>query len=353
MPRILITGGCGFVGSTLALRLKAENPTTELVCLDSFYRRGSELNAARLTEHGIRVVNGDVRDPAAFDLQPCSMVIDAAAEPSVMAGCGADVRYVVDTNLGGTINTLEFARKYGAAVLFLSTSRVYPVKSLRAIRLLAACTRFNLAEDQELTGISGEGVSEDFPLDGARTLYGATKLASEIMVGEYAQQFSLPTLINRCGVIAGPWQMGKVDQGVVALWTAAHHYGRPLTYIGYDGRQVRDVLHVDDLADLVIEQVSDRSSWCGGTYNVGGGSKTSVSLLELTDLVESVIGKTLAMSVSPDVREGDVPFFITDATRAKRRWNWEPTRSVETIIGDIAVWIEDNSELLRPILCGG
>ena len=187
-------------------------------------------------------------------------------------GTGAD--YVVQTNLLGAHNCFELARRDGAQVIFLSTSRVYPVAPLLALRLSEEETRFELEPEQAVAGASAHGVAEDFPLEGARTLYGATKLAAELLVTEYADGFGVRAMIDRCGVIAGPWQMGKVDQGVFTYWLLAHYPGAPLRYIGYGGtgKQVRDLMHVDDVVDLVLAQLADPDGWDGATVNVGGGA---------------------------------------------------------------------------------
>jgi CDP-paratose 2-epimerase len=358
MKRILITGGAGFVGSSLGLKLREHFPEAEILALDNLYRKGSALNRARIEAGGLTFVQRDVRDRAAFELPPCDLIVDAAAEPSVLAGRGGDVSYVVDTNLGGTLNVLEAARKWSAAVLFLSTSRVYPVERLRAVLLEEGPERFEIAERQELPGIGPAGISEEFPLHGpagsgkgkdTRTLYGATKFASEGMVVEYAAQFGVRTIVDRCGVLAGPWQMGRVDQGIVALWVAGHHYGKPLTYIGYDGKQVRDVLHVEDLADLVLRQLESRSSWDGRVYNVGGGRPASFSLRELTELTREAVGRSQEIVVDPTIRAGDVPLYITDASRVQADFGWKPGRSVEEIVRDTAEWIRGSEEELRPV----
>jgi CDP-paratose 2-epimerase len=349
MKRVLITGGAGFVGSSLALRFRRAWPSSDVLALDNLHRRGSELNVPRLTREGVRFVRADVREPAAFDLPACDLIVDAAAEPSVLAGREGDADYVVRTNLVGTLNALETARRWRAAFLFLSTSRVYPIQALREIRLAETPARFEIEERQTLPGIGPQGVSEAFPLAGSRTLYGATKLASEVMVTEYAAQFGLPTLVNRCGVLAGPWQMGKVDQGVFALWIAAHHYGRPLTYLGYGGRQVRDVLHVEDLADLVLRQAAEPARWRGEVLAVGGGAARSVSLRELTALSQRATGRSVPLAESPETRWGDVPYYVTDATRAGREWDWRPARSLDATAADVSEWIRQNEDALRPV----
>ncbi len=360
MKRILITGGAGFVGSSLALFLQQQYDGIEIICLDNLYRKGSELNKERIESVGITFIKGDVRNRKDFDIAPCDLLIDAAAEPSVMAGSAGDADYVVDTNLGGTINLLETARRWNAGVIFLSTSRVYPVELLQEIRLDECDKRFEIAEKQLLSGISQRGISENFPLDilnagdyeaerAGRTFYGATKYASEIMVREYAEHFGLRTVINRCGVLAGPWQMGKVDQGVTALWVAAHIYGKKLSYIGYKGKQVRDVLHVSDLAELIVRQIADIDNWHGDVYNVGGGREISFSLRELTDIVSTVTGQKIDIAIVNENRAGDIPLYITDITKARHKYNWQPAKKVNDIINDMARWLLDNKSVLETV----
>lgn len=360
MKRIIITGGAGFVGSSLAIYLQEVFTDTEIICLDNLYRKGSELNLIRLKQAGITFIKADVRNRDSFDIERCDLVIDAAAEPSVMAGSDGDADYVVDTNLGGTINLLETARKWNAAFLFLSTSRVYPVKLLQSIILKETDNRFEVVEQQELLGISCKGISEGFPLDvmsaegyydrrGGRTFYGATKYASEVMVREYAEHFGVKTIINRCGVLAGPWQMGKVDQGVTALWVASHIYGKKLSYIGYNGKQVRDVLHVEDLARLVVLQLARMELWNGDVYNVGGGRDISFSLRELTDVVSVVTGKSIDVGIVDEVRYGDIPLYLSDTRKVQDTFNWKPEKIAEDIVSDISHWIYDNKDMLRPI----
>ena len=146
----------------------------------------------------------------------------------------------------------------GAAVIFLSSSRVYPIARLRALPLERRGERLAVPDDASGPGWSADGITTEFPLSGFRSMYGATKLASELLLEDIARCTACRTVINRCGVIAGPWQMGKVDQGFLVLWAARHLYGGPLSYTGFggDGLQVRDVLHVDDLCDLVRLQMA-------------------------------------------------------------------------------------------------
>jgi nucleoside-diphosphate-sugar epimerase len=210
VSRILITGGAGFVGSNLAVSLASRHPDWEVVALDNLYRNGSELNLPRLEEAGVEFIKGDVREPGDLGKLPeLTALIECSAEPSVMSGVDGDTGYLVHTNLTGAYNCLELARRDAAFVVFLSTSRVYPVAALNALAYAEEETRFVLADQQPVPGASSDGISEDFPLEGARTLYGATKLAAELLIEEYREMFGLRAAVNRCGVIAGPWQMGR------------------------------------------------------------------------------------------------------------------------------------------------
>lgn len=212
----------------------------------------------------------------------------------MLAGLDSDLDYLVQTNFNGTVNLLQLARKHGAGFIFLSTSRVYPVEQLKSISLATTGTRFHANASQPMAGCGANGITHEFPLQGARSLYGATKLASELMVQEFAAAFGLQAVINRFGVIAGPWQMGKVDQGVVALWVAAHLFKRPLQYIGFggEGLQVRDVMHIHDLCRLVEMQCGNLQHWNGTAFNAGGGMASSCSLAELTTFCTEVTGSS-------------------------------------------------------------
>lgn len=350
---ILITGGCGFVGSNMALMLKSRYPHYNIVTLDNLKRRGSELNLPRLKEAGITFIHGDIRNPEDLQLdQHFDYIIDAAAEPSVMAGMGATLSYVINTNLSGTINTLELAARTGARFIFLSTSRVYPIPYLEQILYTEGDTRFLLSDEQSLPGVSARGISEAFPLDKARSVYGATKLASELLIEEFREFFDVNYVINRCGVIAGPHQMGKVDQGVITLWVARHYWGRDVAYFGYGGagKQVRDALHIFDLIDLVDYELHHFDVVSGRTMNAGGGLASSVSLAELTALCAEVTGNKVGASSVMENRKGDIPLYITDNSLITNVTGWAPRRNVRDIVTDTYNWIHANEKDLKPIL---
>ena len=353
MPRLLITGGAGFVGSNLAVSLATRHPDWDLVALDNLYRRGSALNLPRLEEAGVEFVEGDVREPTDLAKLPkLDAIVECSAEPSVMSGVDGDTGYLVHTNLTGAYNCLELARRDGAYFVFLSTSRVYPVEPQVHLKLDEAETRFELAAEQVIRGVSPAGISEEFPLEGARTLYGATKLSAELLVEEYRASLGVPAVIDRFGVIAGPWQMGKVDQGVFTHWMLAHHFRNPLSYIGFGGhgKQVRDLLHVEDLVDLVERQLLDPTKWDGLTVNAGGGRECSLSLLETTEICRRLTGNEVPITPVAETRQGDVPIYLSDCARLFDLDEWRPRRGAEEVLADIHEWIASDEERIAEAL---
>jgi CDP-paratose 2-epimerase len=329
------------VGSNLAVGLARRDPDRHVIAFDNLHRKGSELNLDRLADAGVEFVRGDVREPSDLaGLPRVDALLECSAEPSVMSGVDGDTSYLYETNLTGAYNCLEYARHHGSQFVFLSSSRVYPLAGLRSVRLVEAETRFELADEQEIEGVSAAGVSETMRLEGARTLYGTTKLAAELLVAEYAHQFGVPSVVDRCGVIAGPWQMGKVDQGVFTHWMLSHLLERPLSYIGYGGtgKQVRDLLHVDDLLDLIERQLLDPAHWHGRTFNVGGGRDVSLSLLETTAICEQLSGRSVTVSAEPEDRAGDVPVYISDCSAIFGHSDWRPARDARAVMRDIHDW---------------
>jgi CDP-paratose 2-epimerase len=353
MPKVLITGGAGFVGSNLAISIATRHPDWEFVAFDNLYRKGSALNLPRLEEAGVEFVKGDVREPDDLGRLPkFDTIIECSAEPSVMSGVDGDTGYLVHTNLTGAYNCLELARRDSAFFVFLSTSRVYPVEPQVDLKLDEAETRFELAAEQAVRGVSPAGISEDFPLEGARTLYGATKLAAELLVEEYRSSLGVPAVIDRFGVIAGPWQMGKVDQGVFTHWMLAHYFRNPLSYIGFGGhgKQVRDLLHVEDLVDLVERQLLDPAKWDGHTVNAGGGRECSLSLLETTAICRRLTGNEVPITPVAETRQGDVPIYLSDCARLFELDEWRPRRSAEQVLADIHGWIAADEERIAEAL---
>ncbi|HET6244981.1 MAG: NAD-dependent epimerase/dehydratase family protein [Bacteroidetes bacterium] len=353
MKTILITGGCGFVGSNLAINFKRDYPDTRIIAFDNLKRMGSELNISRLREIGVEFMHGDIRNKEDFnEIGEISTLIEAAAEPSVLSGINSTTDYVINTNLLGTINCLNFAVKHKANFIFLSTSRIYPVSSLNEILYENGETRFNILNNQNIPGVSKNGINEKFPINGFRSFYGTSKLSSEQFIQEYAEFYGLKSVINRCGVITGPWQMGKIDQGVVVLWLAKHYWKKELSYIGFggEGKQLRDIIHVSDLYKLIKIQMNDIDKYNKEIYNVGGGENISVSLRELTSLCEEITGNNIKIKSIAENRIADIPLYITDNSKITSVSGWKPEISAKEILIDVFEWINANETNLKKIL---
>ncbi|MCF8319912.1 MAG: NAD-dependent epimerase/dehydratase family protein [Flavobacterium sp.] len=351
--KIVVTGGAGFVGSTLCLQLKHKYPTYDIVAFDNLKRRGSELNLADFQKKGIPFFHGDIRNNEDLSaLGNFDVLIEASAEPSVTAGLDSDPTYVINNNLYGSINCFNACLKNSAKLIFLSTSRVYPIETIEKANYIEESTRFSFDVNQTQIGISNKGISEKLSLDGARSFYGTTKLSSEMFIQEYAAFYGLKAAITRFGVIAGPRQMGKTDQGVVTLWMAKHYWKQSLKYIGYGGtgKQVRDLLHVDDVVSLIDLQIHQIEKFEGKIYNVGGGIENSASLLEMTTICEKITGNKIQIDSEVETRAADLRIYITDNSFIEKEIGWKPTKNVEQIFTNIFHWIKENENQLESIL---
>jgi CDP-paratose 2-epimerase len=353
MKKILITGGAGFVGSSLALSIKAKYPNYQVIAFDNLKRRGSELNLSRFVEHDVKFIHGDIRNREDFnELPEVDILVEASAEPSVMAGINSSPEYLVNTNLVGTVNCLNFINQRRCDLIFLSTSRVYSIETINQIACNEMEERFEIAPQQSLQGVTEKGISERFSTERYRSLYGTTKLASELLIQEYNEFYKLRTVVNRCGVLSGAWQMGKVDQGVVVLWVARHFWKQKLTYNGFggEGKQVRDMLHVSDLFNLVDYEMHNMDKVNGKTYNVGGGRDVSASLKEMTSICERLTDNKIEISKVDENRTADIRLYVTDNSLVTNDTGWKPQKSVQNIFEEVYLWVEKNQRQLKPII---
>jgi CDP-paratose 2-epimerase len=343
--KIIITGGAGFIGANLAIALKRNFEDCEVVSFDNLYRNGSELNLPRLRKNGVKFIRGDVRNSQDLSsLGKIDFLIECSAEPSVLAGKDGGTDYLVGTNLYGAINCAELCRKHDAPMIFLSTSRVYPIAPLQNCEIRKSEKRFDFAKKQKIRGLCEKGVSENFPMDGARSLYGATKYAAETILQDYSEAFGFPIVTTRFGVIAGAWQFGKSDQGIVPFWLASHYLGKPLKYIGFGGKgkQVRDFLHIDDLINLSLMQIKKPAKFAkAGVFNAGGGFPNSASLIELTKLCQDITGGKLEIGFDTQTRYADIPIYISDNSKITSFCGWKPEKNLAAILCSVYEWIKN------------
>lgn len=350
--KILITGICGFAGSTLALRLREAKAGLEIFGVDNFIRAGSELNRAALSAAGIRVLHADVRMSEDLATLPAAdWVIDAAAQPSVLAGTsgsGTNSRQLMQHNLEGTINMLEYCRHHHAGFILLSTSRVYSIPPLAALTMDAQNNAFVPASRQTWpVGLSSAGVSEKFSTAPPVSLYGASKVCSEALASEYGLTFNFPVWINRLGVLAGAGQFGRADQGIFSFWIHSCAANRPLKFIGFGGEgfQVRDCLHPRDLAEVLARQMAAAPRPGEAISNFAGGNPNSMSLRQLHDWCEQRYGAHPVQKEIAD-RPFDLPWVVLDSSLAAKRFNWKPTTPVSAILDEIARHAEQNPRWL-------
>ncbi|MGA3099219.1 MAG: NAD-dependent epimerase/dehydratase family protein [Bryobacteraceae bacterium] len=345
--RILITGICGFVGSSLARALAERIEGLEVLGVDNLSRAGSESNRARLRRAGVKLFHGDLRMASDVEALPgADWVIDAAANPSVLAGVDghSSSRQLMEHNLWGGVNMLEYCRGRKAGLVLLSSSRVYSIAALAALPVRPNGDAFELDVSGAIPAGAGvEGISEAFSAAPPVSLYGSTKLASETLALEYGAAFGFPVWVNRCGVLAGAGQFGTAEQGIFSYWLHAHAARRPLRYIGFGGHgwQVRDAFHPDDLASLMVAQMRQNGPSGGGIWNVGGGIDNAMSLAQLTAWCDGRFG-AFAPVADLTPRLFDIPWLVMDSGAARQRFGWRPRRNIGSILEEIAGHVRDN-----------
>ncbi|MDQ6809820.1 MAG: NAD-dependent epimerase/dehydratase family protein [Verrucomicrobiota bacterium] len=350
--KILISGICGFVGNCLAEGLHDADSTVELYGIDNFSRAGSELNLEPLRARGVRVIRGDIRSIDDVEALPAvDWIIDAAANASVLAGIdgATSSRELLENNLYGTVNLLELAKRFRAGFILLSTSRVYSLKPLAALPTVARHNAFQPDGSASLpTGITVKGVDEQFSTEPPLSLYGVSKLTSELLALEYGETFDLPIWINRCGVLAGAGQFGRPDQGIFAYWINAYLRQQRMRYIGFggSGHQTRDCFHPRDLVPLLRQQMTSRGDGKPHVINFGGGLANTMSLAQLSAWCAARFG---AHEVEPDPapRRFDVPWLVMDSTLAAKTWGWRPTTNLDSILNEIAAHAESHPDWLK------
>ncbi len=363
---VLVTGGCGFVGSAICRGLVAHLPGCHVTALDNLRRVGAETNRDPLTALGVAIVHGDVRLQSDLDaLGPCDWVIDAAAEPSVLAGTAAGAaagsattpRQLVEHNLLGTVNLLEAAARWRAGVVILSTSRVYSIPALAALPLVEQPSdcgpAFAINPTQPLPPAVGPaGIGEAFSTAAPVSLSGATTLASEALALEYGHRHGTPCVIDRCGVMAGAGQFGRADQGIFSWWIRQWLAGRPLAYIGFGGRglQVRDCLHPDDLVALLVAQIASPPP-APEIFHVSGGTPSATSLAQLSQWCHEHLGPypgPQPITAAAETRPYDVPWVVLDHAAVTARYGWRPHHSPADIFTQIATAAHGRHQTALP-----
>ena len=349
--KLLITGICGFVGSTLAKSIQESVEGVSLFGIDNLMRPGAETNRRLLKEMGAVVIHGDIRHASDFEGIPnVDWVIDAAANPSVLAGVNGSgtSRQLFEHNLGSLVNVLEYCKVNHAGLILLSTSRVYSIQELVALPLEVRDTAFALDCSKPLPrGVSAKGINTEFPTTPPISLYGSTKLAAETLALEYGSAFGFPVWVDRCGVLAGAGQFGTPDQGIFSYWINAHLRKRPLRYIGFQGsgHQVRDAFHPNDLAGLVLAQIAEARTGGRRIYSVGGGAENALSLAQLTAWCDARFERH-EPSRDERLRQYDIPWMIMDSSEATKDFGWTCNVGITQVLEEIACHAERHPDWL-------
>ena len=336
--KILITGGCGFVGTNISIFLKKKG--FNISSLDNLIRKGSRYNHSLLKKNKINNYKIDISNYKKIqNLPKFDLIIDCCAEAAVEVSKN-EIDRVFSTNLIGTLNILKYANKHKSKLIFLSSSRVYSISKLNDL-----VQSKNLKKKLNIKSL----INENFSIRGPKSIYGFTKLASEMLIEEFSYAFNLKYIINRCGVISGPLQFGKQDQGFVSLWIWKHLVKGNLKYIGYYGygNQIRDVLHIDDLCSLIFTQIKKINSINNKLFTVGGSTKNSTSLLNLTKMCEEITQNKLIYSKISKTSIYDIPFFIADNKLVSKTYNWKPHKNLKKIVKDIYVWLKKDFNILK------
>ncbi len=338
--KILVTGGCGFVGANICINLKKK--FHEVYSLDNLSRKSSKINFKLIKKNGIKNFKFDIFNEKKLQkLKKFDLIIDCCAEAAVEVS-KKELNRVFNTNLIGTFNLLKKAKKDNSKIIFISSSRVNSISEINNIvkkKFLIKKIKINTK------------INESFDTLKPKSLYGFTKFASELLIEEFSYAFGLKYIINRCGVISGPMQFGKQDQGFVSLWVWRHILKQNLSYIGFGGHgnQVRDVLHIDDLVDLVCLQIKKINKIYNKKICVGGSKKSNTSLKNLSIICQKITGNKVKFSKIKKTSMYDISYFISDNTLAKRIYKWQPKKNIIDIVTDNYKWLIENKKNLIKI----
>lgn len=342
--KILIPGGCGFMGTNLAIYFAARGH--DVFCIDPLRRASAT--------YQVRAICPDIQHPRAriaqYEIEhERAMQFGVDFKPDAILNCAAQSNAIsgqrepmvdFESNVRSAVACCEIARKTGAVLIHWSTNKVYPAETINALNSTPEESRYRIdwtCGDLHLAGESGH-----------RTIYGATKLAAESLIEEWSRVFKIPTIINRFSCLAGNYQFGAAEQGWLAYWLMAHLFEQPLRYCGWSGKQVRDVLAADDCCRLVekqIEALRCPQGWAFNRYNVGGGIGNTLSLREATAICEELTSHCLTIEAGPP-RYADQRVYVSDISHVCRQFDWKPLLSPRQILSEMYEWAQKNRKTL-------
>ena len=261
-----------------------------------------------------------------------NFIIDCSADPAV-ENSKENTQSVFNNNLKTTLNILEKTRKDKSNIIFISSSRVYPImESYKKFR-----SKFSSNFD------------ENTNTNGVKSIYGFTKYASELLIKEYSYIFNIKFIINRFGIITGPLQFGKVEQGLVSLWLWRHLNNLKLNYIGFGGKgsQIRDILYIDDFSLLIKKQILGFEKNNNKLFCIGGGKKNSLTLGQLTEKCQEITSNYLKIGFYKKTSKYDIPIFISSNKQIKKNYNWSPKTNIDEILKYNLSWMKKNYKRIK------
>ncbi len=322
--RVLITGGCGFIGSNLAEYLV--NKGYEVAVLDNLSRKNVTFNLKRIKEK-VAFFHGDIRDLNALSkaAKGCDVIVHTAAQVAVTTSL-KNTKEDFEINAVGTFNVAEIARKNDAKVVYCSTNKVYG-DNVNKLPIVELDKRYDFKDKR--------GIDENFPISAEKhSPYGISKLVGELYLKEYNATYGMKNIINRMSCIYGVHQFGNEDQGWIAHFVISSIFNRPLTIYG-NGKQVRDVLFITDLIELFEKQINSNEK---GIFNVGGGKENTLSLLELLELLEEFNPRYSFA----DWRPADQKVYYSNIQKVSKTFNWKPKVGPQTGVKKLIQWVEEN-----------
>lgn len=342
--KLTILGGSGFVGYNLAVFLKSKG--FDVTVADNLVRRGSELSLPKLKKHGINFIHCDVRNKEDFTNLPYSHVIlNCAAQPSAINYSNPE--FDITNNTVGVVNTIEFCRRMGSALIFWSTNKCYSGELVNAVPYTLKEKRYEWSDETfKLYGWSPRGFNEALSLNGSdHSIYGVSKVAADLIVQEWSDAYKIPAICNRFSCLAGPNQWGKAEQGWVTWFAIANELELPIDIFGFDGNQVRDCLFTDDLNELILKQIESIEGHYSEFFNVGGGVDNTISINEAIALLEKM-NKPWTSINKRDQRRADQAVYISDITRVSQEFDWKPKVTIEKGYEQILNWVKENKNQL-------
>jgi CDP-paratose 2-epimerase len=337
---VLITGGAGFIGTNVANRLLDQG--RDVLVFDNLSRPGVERNLSWLLDrhgHSVRFIEGDVRNQAAVNaaVAECGQIFHFAAQVAVTTSLEEPITDF-ETNARGTLHVLEAIRKAGRRIplLLTSTNKVYG--DLHDVELHRGRLRYEPAPGSP----AANGISELRPVD-FHSPYGCSKGAADQYVLDYARTFGIPATVFRMSCIYGPHQFGTEDQGWVAHFLLQAMRGESVTFYG-DGRQVRDILFVEDLVNAMLLAHETISATSGHAFNIGGGTANTVSLLELASVIGDLQGAPMDIRFA-DWRTADQRYYVSDIRGFGAITGWKPAVGVREGVARLHKWLLEHRDV--------